>query len=116
MSTRIERQVKRFVARELAVRVGRLKLDTTLFGDLRTDGDDGFDLIVAFGKEFDVSLRRFNPAKHFGPEGLFCEPVGCLYALYQAFFLRLDAHEVAGLKPIRIRDLIDAAETGEWRL
>lgn len=116
MSTRIERGVKRFVARELAVRVGRLKLETTLFGDLRTDGDDGFDLIVAFGKEFNVDIRRFDPAKHFGPEGLGCEPVGCIYSIYQAIFLKLNPHEIAGLKPIRIRDLVDAAETGQWRL
>jgi hypothetical protein len=115
LSFDIESQVKTFVARETALDRQRLSLETTLFGDLGTDGDDGWELIDAFGKEFDVDLRGFDPSKHFGPE---CgpNPFTLFYWFIQVVLLGRESHEIWGLTPITIRDLVDAAESQRWTM
>jgi hypothetical protein len=113
MDTDLETMVKAFVARERATKVEHLTLDLTLFGDLGTDGDDGWELIEDFGKEFDVDLSGFDPAKHFGPE---CGPdLGTFFVWFvEEVLQRRDPHEVWGLHPITIRDLVKAAEQQHW--
>ena len=113
MDTDLETTVKAFVARERGTNVDHLTLDSTLFGDLGTDGDDGWELIEAFGKEFDVDLSGFDPSKHFGPE---CgpNPVTLFIWFVEEVLRRRDPHEVWGLTPITIRDLVKAAEQKQW--
>lgn len=90
-----------------------LTLDTTLLGDLGTDGADGWELIETFGEEFQVDLSGFEPSKHFGPEGIGC-PVSLLIWFVEVVLRRRDSHEVWGLTPITIRDLVAAAERKKW--
>ncbi len=95
------------------MRIDRLTLDSTLFGDLGTDGADGWELIEAFGKEFDVDISGFDPSKHFGPE---CggNPLTLVIWFVEEVVRRRNPHEVWGLTPISIRDLVEAAETKRW--
>jgi hypothetical protein len=88
-------------------------LDATLFGDLGIDGADGWELIEAFGKEFEVDLSGFDPTKHFGPE---CggNPVSLFIWFIEEVLRRRDPHEVWGLKSITVRDLVEAAEQQRW--
>jgi hypothetical protein len=90
----------------------RLRLDTTLLGDLGIDGDDGLELMADFGRKFNVDLMQFEPSKHFGPEGG-CFPPLALYVLLRTWVMG-DPHEAVGLLPISIRDLVRAAEAGKW--
>jgi hypothetical protein len=115
MSVDLEVRVKTFVARERCVDPRRLSLETTLFGDLGTDGADGWELIEAFGKEFDVDLCSFDPSKHFGPE---CggNPISLLFWFINEVLLRRESHEVWGLTPISIRDLVNAAKWKRWTI
>ena len=113
MNTNLESRVKAFVARESGTEPERLTLGTTIFGDLGTDGADGWELIEAFGKEFEVDLAGFDPSKHFGPEQG-CSPFTIVIWFIEEFLRKKDAHEVAGLSPITIRDLIAAAENKRW--
>jgi acyl carrier protein len=113
MDKDLETRVKAFVARERATNFDDLNLDSTLFGDLGTDGADGWELIEDFGKEFDVDLSGFDPAKHFGPE---CgADLGTLIVWFvEEVLRRRDPHEVWGLNPITIRDLVKSAEKKQW--
>jgi len=113
MSPDLEQRIKEFVARERATEVGKITLDTTLVGDLGVDGDDGWELIEAFGKEFEVDLSEFDESKHFGPESGPFPPL-LFIQLFRLFILREDPHAIAGVSPITIQDLVDAAKRKCW--
>jgi len=114
MSPDLESRVRAFVVRATSARVEKVSLDATLFADLGVDGDDGLELIDAFGKEFDVDISTFDHGKHFGPEAGGC---GCpfLLALFQYFRSpKRDGHAAAVVEPISVRDLVEAAHEGRW--
>ena len=46
-----------------------LTRETTLQGDLKIWGDDAFEFIEAFGREFNVDLTKFEFGKYFKAEG-----------------------------------------------
>lgn len=86
-------------------------METTIFGDLHTDGDDGVELLEAFGEAFSVDMSRCDPTLHFGPEG--CVPWAPFYWIILPF-RKGSPEERAGLVPVRIADLVRAAERGRW--
>lgn len=112
----LENRVIDFVAHHACARREQLKRDTTLFGDLGMDGQDGWEFMEAFGQEFDVDLSRFRADRHFGPEGLpVWAPLAWLFCLpFLMVHKPAPPEERAGLRPIRIEDLIDAAKTNSW--
>jgi hypothetical protein len=67
--TPLETEVKEFVARITSVRPDKLAPGTRLAQDIGVDGDDGDDLMAAFGKQFGVDLSEFRTDSHFGQEG-----------------------------------------------
>jgi hypothetical protein len=103
----LEEQVKYFVARYLLVEPGRLQPSTRIGQDMGVDGDDGAELIQAFGERFGVDLSHFRFDRHFGPEGG-ASSMGCLWYL---LLPRSRPH----LVPITISDLVEAARTGQWQ-
>lgn len=112
----LEDRVIDFVAHHACARREQLTPDTTLFGDLGMDGQDGWEFMEDFGEEFDVDLSRFRADRHFGPEGLpVWAPLSWLFCLpFQLVRKPASPEERAGLQPIRIRDLINAAEQKSW--
>lgn len=104
----IEKSVTDFVAEFTGVKRERLTPDSTLFGDLGVDGADGWELIALFGREFQVDLTAFRVDCHFGPEGMpIYWPFLWIWGLVTLpFRKRRSPEQEAGLKPIRIRDLI----------
>jgi len=114
----LDDEVMRFVADFTGVKRERLSPATTLFGDLGVDGADGWELVEAFGKRFQVNLSTFRADRHFGPEGL---PVWgplvwfCLVATWP-FRKRKSPEEEAGLMAISIGDLVAAAREERWLL
>lgn len=108
--TPIEERVAKFVSRQVGSRLP-ITSTTTLFGDLGVDGEDGSDLLDAFGKEFSVDMAQCDPQQYFGPEG--CYPWAPLYWLIVAF--RKGSHEQrVGLKEISIGALAKSVEAGRW--
>ena len=63
-------RVVEFIGRQRAVRAHRLMPESTLFGDLGTDGDDGIELLEDFAREFQVDMSGCQASRYFGPEGL----------------------------------------------
>ncbi len=84
---------------------------TTIFGDLRADGDDGVELLNAFGKEFSVDMSGCDPSRYFGREG--CAPWAPIYWLVLAL-RKGSPEERAKLQSISVADLVRAAECGRW--
>jgi len=107
----LAKRVIAFVAKELGVRADRISPQTTIFGDLNTDGDDGDELLEAFGREFSVDMSQCDPSRHFGPEGSGPQAL----ATWIVHASRSGSPEQrAGLKPITISNLIRSAESGRW--
>ena len=114
----IDQSVMDFVADFIGVKRERLTPDLSLLGDLGVDGADGWELIEKFGLKFQVDLSGFRADRHFGPEGLpIYAPFVWLWLLVSLpFRKRRSAEDEAGLKPIRVRDLILAAKNRRWTL
>jgi acyl carrier protein len=112
----VDQNVVDFVAEFTGVQRERLTLTSTLYGDLGVDGADGWELIHEFGERFHVDLSEFRFDSHFGPEGLpFYAPFMWLWWLISWPFRKKQSPEdAAGLKVIRISDLILAAEAKRW--
>jgi len=114
----LEASVMDFVAEFTGAKRQRLTPASTLFGDVGVDGADGWELVEAFGQKFQVDLSSFRADRHFGPEGLlFYAPFLWLWWLIsQPFRRRQSPEDRAGLTPIRICDLIAAAQEKKWTL
>jgi acyl carrier protein len=107
----LDDRVIAFVADRTGCRATKLTLDTTLFGDLGVDGDDGVELLEAVGREFSVDMSDCHATRYFGPEGFV--PWAPLYWLILAF-RKGGPEQRARLQPIRISDLIRSAQLGRW--
>lgn len=105
------RRVVDFIARELSVPLQRLEPDTTLFGDLGVAGDDGVDLMESFSREFAVDIDAFEAGRHFGPEGF--SPIAFVHWILD-LLTPGTPEERAGLVPITVRDLVQAALQQRW--
>jgi len=70
--------------------------------DLGVDGDDGVDLLQAFGKQFSVDVSDFPFGNYFGPEAG-TNPV----ALLRGAWGLLTGRKARALEPLRVLDLVD---------
>ena len=114
MNLDLQNQIFRFIAESRSVDQTTLTLETTLLGDLGTDGDDAYELLLSFSKTFNVDFSTFEFTRHFGNEGI--TPLQVIPYFYRLIVgLRgKDPHAVAGKKPITIRDLVRSAEEKRW--
>lgn len=112
----LEECVIEFVADFTGFKPELIHLHTTLYGDLGVAGDDGLELIQAYGKRFQVDLAEFQSLRHFGSEGLsILAPLGLLWmVLGLSFRQKRSPEEQSNLQVIRIRDLITFASAGRW--
>lgn len=112
----LEESVIDFVAAFTGFKAERIHSQTTLYGDLGVAGDDGLDLIQAYGKKFQVDLTEFQSEHHFGSEGVsILAPLGLLWMVLRLpFRQKRTPEEEANLRVIRIRDLITFARAGRW--
>lgn len=113
----IEQQVVALVAEFTGCPVERIKPQTTLFGDLGIDGDDGDEILTVFMKRFEVDMSSCRPV-HFGPEGF--PPWTPLYWLVLLWRARVEKQSTpesrARLVPITIQDLFDSAKAKRWTI
>ena len=114
----LEESVIEFVAAFTGFAAERIHLHTTLYGDLGVAGDDGLDLIQAYGKQFEVDLTEFQSARHFGSEGVSILAPLCLLWMILSYPFRQKRASGAepNLQAVRIRDLITFARAGRWML
>jgi len=111
MSESLFLQVSQFVADFTSAPLDKIDEETTLFGDLGVDGDDGVELLSRFGEKFDVDLSSVDFSEHFGPEGW--APWAIIMWIAYAC-RRGSAEQKARLVPITVGDLCRAAESGKF--
>jgi acyl carrier protein len=114
----LEEQIISFVAKETGIRLSNVKPETTLFGDIGIDGDDGLELLGAFERYFTVDMSPCRLERHFGPEGLSpWSPFYWTVFIWRTITERDSTSESrARLIPIRVQDLIDSARIGRWTI
>lgn len=114
----LEKSVIEFVSAFTGFKPERLHRHTTLYGDLGVAGDDGWDLIQAYGKKFQVDLTGFEPVRHFGEEGVsVLAPFALLWMVLRfPFRQRRTPEEEAHLRVVRIADLVAFARAGRWMI
>ena len=112
----LDESVLEFVAEFTGAELKQLTSTSTLLGDLGVDGDDGYELIQNFGEKFKVDLSSFEGNRHFGPEAGCFPPLFLWQLVRMAFRTHETPEEQAGLDPIRIADLIEAAKKKAWSL
>ncbi len=114
----LDEQVMDFVVEFTGYDRGCLTEESTIYGDVGLDGEDGCEFIRDFSEKFGVDLAAFRAGDYFGPEGLpIYAPLAFVWWLVSWPFRRRQSPEVAaGLRPVRIRDLITVAKIGKWVL
>ena len=92
-------EIYEFLSVEIGIEVSRLKEETDLFKDLGVDGDDFFELMEAFKKEFSADLSNYRWDFHHGAEGF------CLLSFFapKTRFI-----------PVTSLLLLKCANTGKW--
>jgi acyl carrier protein len=102
----LERRVMAFLSKQLGVRPAKLRADARLMQDLGVDGDDGWELLNSFSREFDVDVSELQPTLHFGPEAPF-NPF-----LFLQWWLEPGTRP--RFVPITVADLVTAAHSRRW--
>jgi acyl carrier protein len=103
MDTEIFKRVKKFTSKNAAVTDNEITENTELENDLGVSGDDAYEFIVAFGKEFNVNISNFMAAEYFSPEG---DPI------LPAFIRMLTGKKSPQRKILTIKHLAKAVEIG----
>jgi acyl carrier protein len=104
MGTTFER-VRDFLAEECRVPPAQITLKTRLLHDLGIDADDASEILLRFSERFNVDLTPLAFSRHFGPE---------LDAGPRWLVRKLFGTNAELFAPIKIQDLIDAADRGRW--
>ena len=69
MSDEIFDKLKAFVVEQAAVEDEEVTRDAGIEEDLGIYGDDAVDLLIAYGKAFNVDVTKFMAADYFSAEG-----------------------------------------------
>lgn len=107
-------EIAEFIENLTGFNRNRVAVNTTLLSDIGLDGEDAIDFLLEFSTRFNVDMSSLRFSDHFGTEGLplYVLP-GCAWALLR-FLWYMDWHKAVRLKPIYVRDLINAARAGRW--
>ncbi len=109
-------RVRGLVSGQSGVPVQEITLETRLFEDLGMDGDDGAELLAAFGDEFGVDIRGLAPNNYFNDEttftgySLMIPVIAFLSPAFRAWVERASR----GLRALSVRDLVASARARRW--
>jgi acyl carrier protein len=71
MNIEIFEKLKEFIAQETGVKRNKITKDAEFQNDLGIYGEDIIDLLLTFGKKFNVDLSKFMAADYVAAEGEF---------------------------------------------
>lgn len=102
MNNVIDHTVKTFISKYWDYKLDKLKIETSL-DDIGMFGDDKYDFIINFTKEFNLSVKNFPFEKYIDDEG--------------GNFIRkfLFGNRLRKIYPITILMLIKWVEQGYWK-
>jgi acyl carrier protein len=70
MNNKTFEEIKTFVIEQALIADSGLSRDTRIEKDLGITGDDAVELLIAYSKQFNVDVSKFNAAEYFEPEGM----------------------------------------------
>lgn len=91
------------------LRLGKTRMidaSTRINLDLGVAGDDGADLMKAFGERYGVDVSTFPCGRYFGSEAS-ANPVSVVWSLGRM----LVGKSASGLQPLFVRDLVELAKS-----
>ncbi|CVK16173.1 Protein of unknown function (DUF1493) [Apibacter mensalis] len=96
-----EDKVKIFIGKYWNFKLDKLKLETTL-DDIGMFGDDKYEFIIDFTKEFNLSIKQFPFDKYIDDEG--------------GYFIRkfLFGKKLRKIQPITLLMLVNWVDKGYW--
>ena len=63
-------KLKEFIVEQIGVREDEVAPDSRLYDDLGVYGDDATELLIEYGKRFNVDVSKFMAADYFKGEGM----------------------------------------------
>lgn len=95
------------VARSAGLSAELMRQNRNFEVNFDVDGDDGDELMMAYGKEFGVDLSNFTFSDYFGAEGV-VDPISLVLALFE----RPNARSAR--RKLTIGNLVESARKGRW--
>ena len=89
--------LKAFIVELIGVHENEVTPDARLYEDLGVYGDDATDLLIKYGKKFNVDVSKFMAADYFKGEGM--DLIGVLTRLFSG------KRSGGGLKVLTVNDL-----------
>jgi len=105
----LELKVRKFVAESVGMALPKIVATTDVVEDTRIYGQDVFELVADFGKQFQVDVTSFRWYHHTGPEA-----ISIFYQLRCLFTFTKMWWERKTYIPIRVSDLVESARRGVW--
>lgn len=90
-------RLKEFIVEQVGVNEDEVTPDSRLYDDLGVYGDDAAELLIEYGKRFNVDVSKFMAADYFKGEGI--DVIGGLIRLFSG------KQSGNGYKVLTVRDL-----------
>jgi hypothetical protein len=111
----LDKSVIKFIADAVGKNPNELGYETTLLGDCGLDGDDAEEFFAEFARQFQIDMTEFRFQDFFGSEGM---PILGLMRFIRNIignWRGKDPHEVGGVRPITVHDMLRAVRARKWK-
>jgi acyl carrier protein len=125
----VDEEIIALISEQIGVPESQINTDSVINGKLGVDGDDAYDLLLAYQKKFSVDLSNFTFRDHFGSEGVpfsftvVILTLGLAFGYWQWGAIPFAIVILSGYfnaiqewlhptGPLYVRDLIEAARSG----
>jgi Protein of unknown function (DUF1493) len=83
----LEQRLLGWIVEQLGSAIHPVTLDSEIERDMGVTGEDAWDLMEKFGRDFEIDMAKFRFERHFGPEGMTGEDAVWLVASVSVFVL-----------------------------
>ena len=107
-------EIKNFTIVQLSISKKEIITEATcLAHDLGVAGDDGYEYMIEFSKQFKMSLEDFDSIEYFGNEdgGSIISMFAYLHA---RFIKKIPAKDLVDLPELSLGHLLTCASLGKW--
>jgi acyl carrier protein len=102
-------KLKEFIVQQAGVDENEITPDTRLYEDLGIYGDDAFELLIEYGKKFNVDVSKFMAADYFEGEG----GKGLIDVIYSVIKFFTGSIPSTKLNVLRVNDLENGIKAGK---
>lgn len=102
-------KLKEFIVQQAGVDEHEVTPDARLYNDLGIYGDDAVELLIEYGKKFNVDVSKFMAADYFEGEG----GIGLVDVIYNVIKFFTGSIPSTGLKVLTVNDLENGITAGK---